>query len=836
MDFAESNIYALIASYIPVEPVDSCVIDLEKGISRILLVPRTDADGYDSDAESESEYKSESESDVDSEPEAKTDTDSKYNSEQGNRGTIASKAVYSLELLHLAENRYCGEGEFTVFSFCELYNVDVKRINGTLFRSHLFKLLDKIRQLCSKKETIFLPVVLQFVIKIHSDCHIINTLIHKILHHIRNYSGLKIPVSLKSMLYDKLLSDIDTNIDRVFNRHIDIQHNVTIYKRHINYADTKTTDKLDPNLLNHKTVDVDDVDDADVDDVDDADVEMADRLKAHLLNYTTYNIYDVYAELYFVDVNIHSPLVYNKYLTPDYFDRLTNIPRSWQHTIDLQFEDKEHYRLILKFCQENNPFYKFVENKRYLIVGERDFHSKFSKYTNDIFSNFNLGKYGVWDNFIVAGGAIFNCLNDYGDQDVKTLDDGDIDIFFYGDAGDQQRALEHVLNTIKKYANVSEIISLCPTVLEVVSHDFRRIQLILTNHDTPQNVIRHFDLWSASVYYDGSHVIGNLNFLYSIKFWHEKLHKRELKPKSMLRIAKYMKKGMRAFLSSEHRKENDMLSIDDWAHTGLTLDAYIEHDIMRRFGDILHNKLRTILHKDEIKTWFPQFSLLHNSKLAELISCSHTVDNSCNTITRIHESWLESVYVHPDINRYMHGYGTCLDFFKKYRADCKDVISCWRTTESNIIWTEYDYSFLYILNFNTIEHVDLILASDFYNFVFMDFVLDTYSKVIHNVTIHMFLEGDFSFDDKNIIVTNYNSGQAYIIRQFIDHFVDVKKFVNTKHIVFNNDNIIINYSGIGDFACNRVSVKGVLHIEYYKLSNSRYVDCDNFVVKGIFTC
>ena len=87
-----------------------------------------------------------------------------------------------------------------------------------------------------------------------------------------------------------------------------------------------------------------------------------------------------------------------------------------------------------------------------------------------------------------------------------------------------------------------------------------------------------------------------------------------------------------------------------------------------------------------------------------------------------------------------------------------------------------------------------------------------------------------------LYITNYNSGQAYIIKQFIDHFVDVKKFVNTKHIVFNNDNIIINYSGIGDFACNRVSVKGVLHIEYYKLSNSRYVNCDNFIVKGIFTC
>ena len=77
----------------------------------------------------------------------------------------------------------------------------------------------------------------------------------------------------------------------------------------------------------------------------------------------------------------------------------------------------------------------------------------------------------------------------------------------------------------------------------------------------------------------------------------------------------------------------------------------------------------------------------------------------------------------------------------------------------------------------------------------------------------MFLKGDFSLDDKNIIVTNYDRDEAALLGRFLEQLDKTNKRVNKKHIEMG-EQIKINYSWCGDFTCSRIFLKGVLHIEY----------------------
>jgi hypothetical protein len=224
------------------------------------------------------------------------------------------------------------------------------------------------------------------------------------------------------------------------------------------------------------------------------------------------------------------------------------------------------YNKMKKYCREHNPFYKFVRDKQHLIVRESEFHRKFSAYTSEICSKFKTNRNNTWDNFVVAGGSIFNCLNDYPDQDAAVLEKGDIDIFLFGHKEDQVEAFGHIMSVIKEYGIIEEIAEMSSNSVEIVCQNLRKIQLILTDFITPYEILANFDLWTASVVYDGKNILGNLEFLYCVKFWQEKVDNRELKLKSILRVGKYIEKGMRLYVTYKPSKKNTSNSIYHTIH------------------------------------------------------------------------------------------------------------------------------------------------------------------------------------------------------------------------------------------------------------------------------
>ena len=98
MEFNELHIYNIIASYIPVDDAESCVF-LANPIKK--SVKRGDYNRY-------------------------------------------VLTTHDPNTTYFAENKLCKNGEFTLFSFCELYNVDIRKIDGALFLNHLVKILDEL--------------------------------------------------------------------------------------------------------------------------------------------------------------------------------------------------------------------------------------------------------------------------------------------------------------------------------------------------------------------------------------------------------------------------------------------------------------------------------------------------------------------------------------------------------------------------------------------------------------------------------------------------------------------------------------------------------------------
>ena len=213
--------------------------------------------------------------------------------------------------------------------------------------------------------------------------------------------------------------------------------------------------------------------------------------------------------------------------------------------------------------------------------------------------------------------------------------------FLYGQKPEQVMAFEHIISVVKQHGIIEEIAEMSSNSIEIICQNLRRIQIILTNYTNPKDILRNFDLWASSVYYNGRDVIGNLNFIYSMKFWQEKIDNRELKPKSILRIAKYMSKGLRLHIGYKESKYNTSIKLYDesgFKSKSIPMNECIVQMIHRQYGDITYNKNRTIMQDDFINKWYPRFAIL-KKELANVDIL--VIDNRVDAILSLVSEWCD---------------------------------------------------------------------------------------------------------------------------------------------------------------------------------------------------
>lgn len=719
------------------------------------------------------------------------------------------------ELTHFSENKDCKNGEFSCFSFCELYNIDTKYIDGSMFGNHLRKITD-----ISSKTPHFMQTLLSFLLKIRTNCPNININIAYLISRITDKSKeTKIKfeynnIDMTHLLYQKLLYRSSSEPDKYqLKEDICLVHNHKIKKSDF--------------IINEPSYEF--------------------QIYNPSSDYEIYNIYDNYHNLNFVDINPYSVCLFNKYITGKYFEELINEHKDDRfmilegeafmppHSI---YQKNAHYEVgnnlndfieltkrLIKYCEINNPFYTFIRNQTTLIVRENDFYAKLINYTDNLCSKFEVNSDGIWNNFIIAGGCVFNCLNNYADQDQTILDEGDIDIFFYGAKKDQSKAFNYVLEVIESNNIIIEKIELSYNSVEITTQNYRKIQLILTDYKTPKDIIEHFDLWVSSVFYDGKHVQGNLNFLYSIKFWHEKIKGRELCPKSMLRVAKYMKKGMRLYTSKYYLSENKTI----------TLDKHIEKSIAEQYGDVLHNKHRTIMRDGFIQTWFPSFTIKKLEKYNSEHASYDVINNSCDLLNK---------YV---TNTLINSFCTTVKYTNRTKPeDTVKIIKQFGKFYEQITNSDDIPSIIRNHNYRNISDciygrngsdtscIDCVLDSNFNDFNRLHYLVDGYRHYIMRLTVHLFLDGVFTFDDKEILISNYNIEQANILGNLLNYIKENVHEINPNMIEMG-ETIKIKYSNIGDFTCERISLSGKLYIIYTINNYSRYAVENDFKIEGLFS-
>ena len=740
--------------------------------------------------------------------------------------------------LYLSENKNCSNGELTVFSFCKLYGVNTDLIDGSIFRYHV---------------------------------RIIQIFIQR---HLRTDSRYKHPNNIYSY-YDPVIESIIEFMSKIRTDNpdinIDIAHTLCdIMSFYSNICPDKQINLNLTQMLYQKVI-----------------RETRSDVYAH--NYSLYNVYENYHLLNFVDINVCWSKNLNKYLTisdikkmDDYMNNLDKdgsfygfrqrAPYSYEMinllhdptTTKLEQADKiciENVKKISEFCAANNPFYKIIEGKTHMIVREDEFHRRFSKYTDDICSKFNIGKYGTWDNFVVAGGSIFNCLNDYPDQDAGVLEKGDIDIFFFGHKEDQVEAFGHIMSVIKEYGIIEEIAEMSSNSVEIVCQNLRKIQLILTDYMTPYEILANFDLWTSSVVYDGKNILGNLEFLYCVKFWQEKVDNRELKLKSILRVGKYIEKGMRLYVTYKPSKNNTSNSIYydyNFLHLGLPINKCIEMTIMKEHGDITFNKGRVPMPDDFIDKWCPKFAILNKKDIAWGENSVVILDNSCESInslilSRCYE--LKQAIIKADekadkikesekpklVKAVDDYYAFCQEknatvpkkpALKKRRQDIDDDSDEEKYMDPN----DAMVIDCIIRKFNKPMHVMCVVDENFNNIDLLLHMLRTYNHIIQKTTIKLFLDGTFtcnysSEDDwryylKQIQIWNFNKKQAKILELIVSRNVRA----TTSNIKFEPDMISIT-SKTEKFA----PTEGRLCVEYTLDQRISYCDYEGGVnVIGIF--
>jgi hypothetical protein len=271
-----------------------------------------------------------------------------------------------------------------------------------------------------------------------------------------------------------------------------------------------------------------------------------------------YDVYDHYEYLSFDDINYLSHFLTDKYNTNnDYFNAINNKyyymscdvwKKSWKRIISI-YENKK--------CKD---FYKHVPKNNYLIHTKDNFMKRLRENTFYKPKNKSLiDMIDCWDNMTISGGIIFNSMNAYKDQDKSIIDESDIDIFFYGEHDKQKIAFYRMIEVIKKNFDNITCNKFGNRMLDVDIKLFRKIQLIITYDDSIIDVLDSYDLDCAKVCYDGTNMLGTLQFMQTVKFWSTSKNIDDIKkinPKTQGRIKKMMLKGMRFYI------KNDISTLD----------------------------------------------------------------------------------------------------------------------------------------------------------------------------------------------------------------------------------------------------------------------------------
>ena len=774
MEFSDSNIYNIIASYIQVSDITECVM---------------------------------------------SDTD---------------------EQTHFSENKACANGEFTCFSFCELYNVDIKYIEGSIFAIHLSKIAQETRSNSEKNTPYFIQTVLSFLLKIQTNNPGINISVAKLIakfddESINQNFNLRYDdnINLTHILYQKVIYD-PTEFDFGPGPGLESCSFTPQTKFKSKSIATKYASMCAYKLEKHDYISYPD----------------HNKIYDISMNNNIYDIYENYSNLNFIDMNPYSYLLFNKYMDSKYLGMLDQkisgdsgaskfsapylLYNGYGYGYGCESEEREHHiknfmethESFVKFCKETNPFYAFVENQTTLIVRENEFNIKLENYTNNLCSKFGTNPDGTWANFVIAGGCIFNCLSNYMDQDPHILETADIDIFFYGSKPDQKKAFNYVLEVIAQDNVVYETLQLSHNSIELTTQNYKKIQLILTEHNTPRGIITQFDLWTSSVFYNGARVLGNLNFIYCIKFWHEKLTGRVLKPKSMLRVAKYMRKGMRMYI-----KNCNFIEVENLKKTNLTMDLYIDQMVKQKYGDVLHNKYRTVVQEGFIETWFPKFIIkptaLYNFK-------SMKINMELKSLDTLNQAVINCLIKAPGSHNIPKTTNPAeLIKMLKYHTEFYERLT---NPNENIPFVLREYSSI-VSNIYIGETLDpnCVLDDNFTDFEKLHLLMHDYRKFVSSITCNLFLDGTFTFNDKEIIATNYNMTQAKILGILLNYIKEIIYEINPNIIEMCKNTIKIKYSDVGDFTCDCVNLTGKLHIKYTINNYGSYEITNGFVIVGLFS-
>lgn len=163
------------------------------------------------------------------------------------------------------------------------------------------------------------------------------------------------------------------------------------------------------------------------------------------------------------------------------------------------------------FCKRSNDNYLQTKNELYeegdiINVDYDTFIYQFDEFTCYLLTNL------VWNNIVVAGGSILQCMltrkNNY-------FYKSDVDIFIYGNEEDKKKTFQYLVNYLKKYDAYIERKG--ASIVNIYFKEYlREFQIIYSSCITKEQVIEEFDADYIRVLFDGTNVICSKSYMNSL--------------------------------------------------------------------------------------------------------------------------------------------------------------------------------------------------------------------------------------------------------------------------------------------------------------------------------
>lgn len=142
--------------------------------------------------------------------------------------------------------------------------------------------------------------------------------------------------------------------------------------------------------------------------------------------------------------------------------------------------------------------YKEIKNIDKNICNYKMFEERWNIFT------FNILKDIDWEDIIVAGGSMNIILNE--ENKIEDNKNSDIDIFIYGnDLKKKIRKFIYLLHYFDKLKLQIKYIHR-DNIIELLIKNYRKIQIIFTFFENPNDIIYSFDLSHVQIFYDGKNI------------------------------------------------------------------------------------------------------------------------------------------------------------------------------------------------------------------------------------------------------------------------------------------------------------------------------------------